>query len=112
LESVICNGGGTECTAVHMELDILFCWSVLKVPLCYALGHIHVYCWGSALRMPIGGYCFVYIGCALGNVASTALCLSEVVVKNNDTRSKKNIQNLGSLVQDRAYVMPRNLGER
>jgi hypothetical protein len=26
-ESVVCDGGGTECTAVHMELEILFCWS-------------------------------------------------------------------------------------
>jgi hypothetical protein len=30
---------GTECIAVHMELVILFCWSVLKFPLCCALGH-------------------------------------------------------------------------
>jgi hypothetical protein len=35
-----------------------------------ALGHIHVYCLGYALRMPIGGYCFLCIGCVLGNVAS------------------------------------------
>jgi hypothetical protein len=41
-----------------MELEILFCWSVLKVPLCCALGHIRVYCWGYAVCMPIGGYCF------------------------------------------------------
>jgi hypothetical protein len=53
LESVVCDGGGTECIAVHMELEILFCLSVLKVPLCCASGHIHAYCLGYALCTPI-----------------------------------------------------------
>jgi hypothetical protein len=42
--SIVCDGGGTECIAVHMELEISFCLCVLKVPLCCALGHICVYC--------------------------------------------------------------------
>jgi hypothetical protein len=36
-----------------MELEILFCCSVLKVPLCCALGHIHVCFLRYALRMPM-----------------------------------------------------------
>jgi hypothetical protein len=28
LESVVCDGGGTERTAVHMELEILFCYTI------------------------------------------------------------------------------------
>jgi hypothetical protein len=74
-KSVVCDGGGTECTytyiAVHMGLEILFCWSVLKVPLCCALGHIHVYCLGYAVRMATVGYCFWCIGYVLGNVSSS-----------------------------------------
>jgi hypothetical protein len=71
--SIVCDGGGTECTAVHMELEILSCWCVLKVPLCCAFVHIRVYCWGYAVRMQIGGYCFWCIGYALGNVASSCV---------------------------------------
>jgi hypothetical protein len=34
---------------------------------------IRVYCWGCAVRMPIGSYCFWCIRYSLGNVASSCV---------------------------------------